>query len=420
VARLSTGVTPYRNEGAQLLEAEAERRVALAYARVGEYQKRGLVHVHVHALVRLDRAMPDCRKDEIRRPSARFTVEVLEQAVRSAVTEVRAKGSKYLGSPRVRWGEELDVRALSDAGGRRARPPATSPSTPRRAPSRPAGCCTASRPLRSRPFGCGRMCGRTCAPRSSCTRRPSRTPTRCAARTPPPRTRRASTRPPPAAATPTSSPSALARRSPATSGSASASVESAATVAPRITACGDAELRDGTALELTLHTGERIHLAAVARIAHATPRLRDRHDPRLAACAHQFGHRGQCLTKSRRYSTTLTALRQARHEHAARTHEQHAEVRSGGQLALGAEQPRMRISALRYVGQGHLTAADALLAASAAARAREQRRAARESLEMAAIDDHRTGGRTHADRRCPDDRSDGGRAPGDRAADDCR
>jgi hypothetical protein len=39
-----------------------------------------------------------------------------------------------------------------------------------------------------------------------------------------------------------------------------------------------------------------------------------------------------------------------------------------------------RVARFRYVGQGHLTAADAFLAASAADRAREQRRVAREAL----------------------------------------
>src|SRR3712207_9105036 len=37
-----------------------------------------------------------------------------------------------------------------------------------------------------------------------------------------------------------------------------------------------------------------------------------------------------------------------------------------------------RVASFRYVGQGHITAADALLASSAAARAREARRLARE------------------------------------------
>ena len=35
---------------------------------------------------------------------------------------------------------------------------------------------------------------------------------------------------------------------------------------------------------------------------------------RLARCAHQNGYRGHCLTKSRRYSTTFVALRQAREQ----------------------------------------------------------------------------------------------------------
>jgi hypothetical protein len=150
----------------------------------------------------------------------------------------------------------------------------------------------------------------------------------------------------------------------------------------RIAACGDAEPRNGIALALTLRTGERVHLADVALIAHATPKLRDRHDPRLAACAHQFGHRGHCLTKSRRYSTTFTALRQARHDHAVRQHDARGADGGDGQLALGADRVPTRIVSLRYAGQGHFTAADELLAASAEARAREQRRAAREARSI--------------------------------------
>jgi hypothetical protein len=49
------------------------------------------------------------------------------------------------------------------------------------------------------------------------------------------------------------------------------------------------------------------------------------------------------------------------------------------------------MASFRYVGQGHVTAADALLASSAAARAREQRRAAREALAMTAGEQETTG-----------------------------
>ncbi len=84
----------------------------------------------------------------------------------------------------------------------------------------------------------------------------------------------------------------------------------------------------------------------------------------------------------RGYSTTLTALRQAREQH---VHEQLlARSTDAGQRALADSGER--ITSFRCVGQGHLTAADALLAASAAARAREHRRLAREERAMAATD----------------------------------
>ena len=97
-------------------------------------------------------------------------------------------------------------------------------------------------------------------------------------------------------------------------------------------------------------------------------------DCRLAACAHALGYRGHCLTKSRRYSTTFKALRQAREQHV------HAQLlaRSGDATQRAIAGATERVSSLRYAGLGHLTAADAFLAASAAARAREQRKAARE------------------------------------------
>ena len=46
-----------------------------------------------------------------------------------------------------------------------------------------------------------------------------------------------------------------------------------------------------------------------------------------------------------------------------------------------------RIASFRYVGQGHITAADAFLAASAAARAREQRRIAWEERCLSRAED---------------------------------
>jgi hypothetical protein len=135
----------------------------------------------------------------------------------------------------------------------------------------------------------------------------------------------------------------------------------------------------GEPAELELDTGATIALADVKVIATAEPpRRRNSTDRRLAACAHQLGYRGHCLTKSRCYSTTFTALRQAREQH---VHEQLlARSVDPAQRALaGASE---RVTSFRFVGQGHVTAADAVLAASAAARAREERRAAWEARAL--------------------------------------
>src|SRR5215207_1643188 len=90
--------------------------VRVAYVKVAEYQRRGLVHLHV--LIRLDRAVPDYRAEQLRAPDARFTGALLEDAVRDTVAEVSAPVPAELGGGRVGWGEALDVRQL-DQGERR-------------------------------------------------------------------------------------------------------------------------------------------------------------------------------------------------------------------------------------------------------------------------------------------------------------
>lgn len=144
--------------------------------------------------------------------------------------------------------------------------------------------------------------------------------------------------------------------------------------------------RNGITLAVELDSRVSVHLADVASIGPDTRRegRRDRRDPRLAACAHAFGYRGHCLTKSRRYSMTFKALREARE---AFVHEQIlARSRDATQRAIAAADGETRTATFTYVGVGHVTAADAYLAASAAARAREQRRIGREErrLELAA------------------------------------
>jgi hypothetical protein len=130
---------------------------------------------------------------------------------------------------------------------------------------------------------------------------------------------------------------------------------------------------------LVLDTGDEIPVARVCAITAAPlqPPARDKRDRRLAACAHTFGYRGHCLTKSRRYSTNLGTLRQDRADH---VREQLLANGTQRQRDLAEATPERRVTRFEFVGVGHLTTADAHLAAQAAARAREHRELAREAL----------------------------------------
>jgi hypothetical protein len=100
---------------------------------------------------------------------------------------------------------------------------------------------------------------------------------------------------------------------------------------------------------------------------------------RLRRWAHMLGFRGHWQTKSRRYSTTMTVLRRARAEYARRR-------RHGEGVPLDAwDRPEddelvETVATWTYAGRGYKTQGEAWLALSAAARARERRRIAREEL----------------------------------------
>jgi hypothetical protein len=247
--------------------------VRVSYVKVAEYQRRGLVHLH--AVIRLDRAMPGYRAYETRPPGARFTVELLEDAIRATVAEVRAPLPDELGGDAVGWGDELDVRHIDTAERRRV-----------------AGY--------------------------------------------------------------------LAKY-------ATKSTEQAGGVLHRVTE------HEVDSLGVSDHV--RAYLRAAFTLAD-DPALVDR---RIGRYAHALGYRGHCLTKSRGYSTTFKALRDARERH---VHEQLLKHSAdAAQRALAEAAKGQRIASFRYVGQGHLTSADALLAASAAARAHEARRLGREEAD---------------------------------------
>jgi hypothetical protein len=99
---------------------------------------------------------------------------------------------------------------------------------------------------------------------------------------------------------------------------------------------------------------------------------------RLGKWAHMLGFGGHFSSKSRRYSTTLGALRRARVAYAIR--------RRGTTLPLDGwgevedDQAVIVVASWRYLGSGYQSTGEAWLAASAAARAREERRIAKEEL----------------------------------------
>jgi hypothetical protein len=88
-----------------------------------------------------------------------------------------------------------------------------------------------------------------------------------------------------------------------------------------------------------------------------------------------LGFRGHFATKSRRYSTTLGAIRRERADYRRR---QLDGARPIGVDDLDDSTPV--VGHWEFAGLGHLTTGDAALALSAAARARERRDAARDHI----------------------------------------
>ncbi len=346
--------------------------VRVSYVKVSEYQRRGLVHLH--PVIRLDKRMPDYRSGEIRPPDRRFTSELLEQALRAAAEAVKVEIPSELGAGVVRWGQQLDVEQL----------PVDEPDR-RRWASYLAKYTTKST---EQAGGLLHRIDRSEVQHvhvSEHNRRYLHT-----AFTLDDRVSEAIAADPLPAPPPTSQPAPATSRYP---NELILRVLQAMSTNERVTV----RLHDRTELVgqitrrtrdgLVLDTGQQIAVAMVCAITAAPLQAakRDPRDRRLAACAHTIGYRGHCLTKSRRYSTTLHELRQARADHVR------AQLLANGnhkQRDLADVTPERRITRFEFVGIGHLTTADAYLAAQAAARAREHRELAREALY-----DHRNRGR---------------------------
>jgi len=355
-------------ERAGITQSALREQVRVAYAKVAEYQRRGLVHLHV--LARLDRAMPDYRADELHAPEGRFDVELLERSIRDAIETVSAPVGRGLGQARVRWGDQVDMRRLQ-TGEQRAEIAGYLAKYATKSTEQAGGLLhriapdeVETAPVREHVRTFMRTAfeldttAKQHAPRPAHVKRPTVNvesdwhPAALAIRLQ----------------------DAMSTREPVRVREHDNTVHTGRVV--RLLAA--AERRD-TTLVVELDSGARVHLADVASVGPAerpAPRLqRDRRDPRLARCAHAFGYRGHCLTKSRRYSTTFKALREARE---AYVHEQLL-ARSTDATQRAIATAETRTAAFEFAGVGHVTAADAFLAASAAARAREQRRLAREA-----------------------------------------
>jgi hypothetical protein len=121
------------------------------------------------------------------------------------------------------------------------------------------------------------------------------------------------------------------------------------------------------------------HVAELVRACWALGGRPELEGLRLRAWAHMLGFRGHWSTKSRRYSTTFTALRRARVQFTKRRR-----AKDGVPLdAWGRPEDDDQVVIIAswvYVGSGYETEGERWLALSAAARAREQRRIAREEL----------------------------------------
>ncbi|MFC4030889.1 replication initiator [Streptomyces polygonati] len=236
---------------AGLSRAELADAVRLSYAKVAEYQRRGLVHFH--AVIRLDG--PEGPQSA---PPGWATTELLGDAVRESVGRVRlaAPGAAVVGRRVLRFGTQVDVRPIAE-------------------------------------FGTGDL----------------------------------------------------------TSAAVAGYIAKYATKGAEVAGAVDGRIRH--ARELVVLPVRR-HVLRMMGTCWWLGGLADFEPLGLRRWAHMLGYGGHFSTKSRRYSTTLTALREARTEH--RAEEQRAALGLGGRTVVAAGQ-------WRYAGRGYSPAA-ALIAAS--------------------------------------------------------
>jgi len=92
---------------AGMTQAAFNRQIRVSYAKVGEYQRRGVIHFH--AVIRLDGRHPD---GAVVPPPAWATIELLQRAIVAAARAVRLVPPGADGFI-LAWGEQVDVRPIA-------------------------------------------------------------------------------------------------------------------------------------------------------------------------------------------------------------------------------------------------------------------------------------------------------------------
>lgn len=249
---------------------ELARSVRVSFAKVAEFQRRGVVHFH--ALIRLDGG------DPFSPPALPVAAGDVAEAVRQAATVVRLVAPLPVGErpALLRFGEQTDVQIIGGAGGE---------LTPERVAAYLAKYATKS----AEDFGLGE--------------------------------RRLS----------------------------------------------------GLALS---GIGVSAHVARIVRTAWELGAADELVG--LRRWLHMLGFRGHFATKSRRYSTTLGAIRRERADYRRRQLEN---ARPVGLEDQAGEDTTLVIGRWQFAGLGYLTGGDTALALSAAARARERREVGRQERD---------------------------------------
>jgi hypothetical protein len=250
-----------------------DRVVRVSFCKVAEYQARGAVHFH--AVIRLDAAPLEDDAATPAPPAPFFTAELLAEAVKLAASRVAVPVPELVEGQAVtlvvRWGRQLDIRPIAQAGP-------------------------------------GELSAEAVA-------------------------------------------AYIAKY-------ATKSTESLGTALNR-------RINDQVELDVL---PVRPHVARLVRTAWVlgdNPRLKRL---RLRRWAHQLGFGGHWSSKSRRYSTTFTALRQARIAHALARRHGTVPLDAWGRAA--SEEATVVLSAWAYRGRGYRIPQGARLAVASAVRAR--------------------------------------------------